>query len=151
MCHYLFFYGALGLFLQCSIIDVSIGLRNWSESVALLGFLLDFGTIPTVWHYCFFYFSIGLWNCSDSVAVFVFIWDFGTVPTVWHYWFWYETLEQFWQCDIIYFLYWTLKLFRQCGIICFDMGFWNCSDSVALFIFIRDIRTVPIVWHYLFF
>jgi hypothetical protein len=45
----------------------------------------------------------------------------------------------------------TLELFRQCGIICFDMGFWNCSDSVALFIFIWNFGTVPIVYHYWFF
>jgi hypothetical protein len=50
---------------------------------ALIVFLLDFGTVPTVWHYWFFYwslelfrqcgiigFSIELWNCSNHVALF---------------------------------------------------------------------------------
>jgi len=54
---------------------------------------------------------------------------------VWHYW----------------FFYWTLDLFRQCGIIGFSIGLWTRSDSVALFVFLWDFGTVPIVWHYLFF
>jgi hypothetical protein len=52
--------------------------------VPLFGFLLDFGTVPTVWHYWFFIFllgfgavatvwvigfSVGLWNCSDSAII----------------------------------------------------------------------------------
>ena len=66
--------------------------------MALFGFLLDFGTVPTVWHYLFLYgtlelfrqcgiicFDMGLWNCSDSVALFVFLMVFDTVPTVWHH------------------------------------------------------------------
>jgi hypothetical protein len=76
--------------------------------MALFVSLLDFGTVPTVWHYLVFdrtlelfrecgiiSFSFGHWNCSDSVALFVLIWDFGTVPTVWHYLFFDRTLEQF--------------------------------------------------------
>ena len=110
-------------------------------------FLWDLGTVPTIWHYLFFYwtlellrqceiicFSIGLWNCSDSVPLFVFIWDFGTVLIVWYYLFFYGTLE----------------LFRQCGIICFSIGLWNCSNSVALFVFLWVFETVPTVWHYWF-
>jgi hypothetical protein len=93
---------------------------------------LEFGTVPTVWHYlCFdrtlelfrqcgiICFSVGHWNCSDSVALFVLIWDFGTVTTMWPY----------------LFLYGTLILFQQYDIICFSIGLWNCSDSVALFVF----------------
>jgi hypothetical protein len=51
---------------------------------------LDIGTVPTVWHYLFFYwtlelfrqcgiicFSIGLWNCSDSVELLVFHFSMG--------------------------------------------------------------------------
>jgi len=66
--------------------------------MALFDFLWDYGTVPTVCHYLFFYlilelfrhcsvfcFYMGLWNCSDSVALFGFLLDFGTVPTVWHY------------------------------------------------------------------
>ena len=111
-----------------SFYDFSTGLWNCSDSVALFVFLCDFGTVPTVWHYLFFYwtlelfrqcgiicFPIGHWNCSDSVALFAFLLDIGTVPTVWHY----------------LLFYWTLELFRQCGIICFSIGHWNCSDSVA--------------------
>jgi len=52
--------------------------------VTLLVFLLDFGTVPTVWH---FLFSIGLWNCFDSVVLLVFYW----------------TLELFRKCDFIFF------------------------------------------------
>ena len=31
------------------------------------------------------------------------------------------------------------------------MGLWNCSDSVALSIFIWDFGTVATVWYYLFY
>jgi hypothetical protein len=47
--------------------------------------------------------------------------------------------------------YGTLELFRQCGIFYFSIGLLNCSDSVALFVFIRDFATVPTLWHYWFF
>jgi hypothetical protein len=66
--------------------------------MALFVSLLEFGTVPTVWHYLSFdrtlelftqcgiiCFSVGHWNCSDSVALFVFILDFGTIPRVRHY------------------------------------------------------------------
>jgi hypothetical protein len=112
--------------------DFSMGLRNCSDTVALFVFLLDFGTVPRVWHYWFFNgtlelfrqcgiicFSIELWRCSDIVALFVFVLKFGTVPTAWHYW----------------FLYWTLELFRQCGIIGFSIGFWKFSDRVHCLFF----------------
>jgi hypothetical protein len=80
--HYLFYYWTLELFRQCGIICLSIELWkcsdsvafffsmwlwNWSESVALFGFLMDFGTVPTVWHYQFF----------------IFLLDFGTDQRVW--------------------------------------------------------------------
>ena len=68
-----------------SFYDFSIGLWNCSDSEASFVFLWDYGTVPTVWHYLFFYwtlelsrqcgiicFPIGLWNCSDSVTSFVF-------------------------------------------------------------------------------
>ena len=68
-------------------------------------------------------------NCSGSVALLVYLLDIGNGQKVWHYWFFYGTLELFWQC----------------GIICFYMRIWNCSDSVALFVFIFlfDFGTVP--------
>jgi hypothetical protein len=122
VCHYLVFYWTLELFRQCGIIGfplfywilellrhcgiIGFSMRLWncSDSVPLFGFLLDFGTVPTVWHYWFFIFllgfgavatvwvigfSVGLWNCFDSVPLFSFLLDFGTVPTVWHYCFFY--------------------------------------------------------------
>jgi hypothetical protein len=63
------------------------------------------------------------------MALFVLIWDFETVLTVWHYLFLYGTLEQF----------------RLYGIICFSIKLWNCSDSVALFVFYFSIHTVGTV------
>jgi hypothetical protein len=41
----------LELFRQCGIICFSIGLWNCPDSVALFVSLLNFGTIPTMWHY----------------------------------------------------------------------------------------------------
>jgi len=63
------FNWTLELFQQCGIIGFSSGLWNCSDSVALLVFLWDFGTVLTVCHYLFF----------------IFLLDFGTVPTIWHY------------------------------------------------------------------
>jgi hypothetical protein len=126
--YYLFFYGSLGLFPQCIIIDVSIGLWNWSESVALLGF-------P------FFY-----WTLLG------FLLGFGTIPTVWHYWFFYGTFELFWHCAITCFTIglWNCSESVALLVFHFSIGLWNCSDSVALFVFIWDFGTVLTVWHYLF-
>jgi uncharacterized membrane protein YiaA len=115
--------------------------------------------VLTVWHYLLLYetlvlfrqygiicFSIGLWNCSDSVKCY-FYWTFGTVPTVWHHLLFNRTLELFRECGIIgfSFFYWTLELFRYCGIIYFSIGLWNCSDNMALFVFLCDhtVGTVP--------
>jgi hypothetical protein len=109
---------------------------------------MDFGTVPKVSYFLFFYwilelfrqcgifcFSIWFWNCSDSMVFFVFLLDFRTVPTVWYF----------------LFFYWILELFRQCGIFCFSIGFWNCSDSVVFSVFLLDFGTVPSVWYFLFF
>jgi hypothetical protein len=70
--------------------DFSMGLRNCSDTVALFVFLLDFGTVPRVWHYWFFNgtlelfrqcgiicFSILLYNSSVIVALFVFHFSIG--------------------------------------------------------------------------
>jgi hypothetical protein len=84
---------------------------NCSDCVAFFVFL-DFGTVPTVWHFLFFqimelFRQCGIfcfsrfWNCSDSVAFFVFP-EFGTVPTVWYFLF-FQILELFRQCGIIFF------------------------------------------------
>jgi hypothetical protein len=105
-----------------------------SDIVVFFVFLFDFGPVPTVWYFLFFYlildlfrqcgicfflfdfgtvptvwylfFSIWFWNCSDNVVFFVFLFDFGPVPTVWYFLFFYLILE----------------LFRQCGIFCFSIN-----------------------------
>jgi hypothetical protein len=51
------------------VVHLSIGLWNCSDSVTLFGFLLDFGTVLTVWHYLFFYWTLELnssENCRNS-------------------------------------------------------------------------------------
>jgi hypothetical protein len=102
-----------------------MGLWNCSDSMALFVFMR-------------------LWNCSDIVVLFIFQLDFGTVPTVWHHLLFNRTLELFRECGIIgfSFFYWTLELFRYCGIIYFSIGLWNCSDNMALFVFLCDFGTV---------
>ena len=110
--------------------------------------LLDFGTVPTVWHYLFFdrtlelfrecgiiSFSFGHCNCSDSVALFVLIWDFGTVR----------------QCGIICFSIGLWNSSDSVGIICFSMGVWDYSYSVSLLMYLLDFGTDRRVWHYLVF
>jgi len=111
-------------------------------------FLLDFGSVPTVWYFlevfrqCGIFLSVPtvwyflevfrqcgifwkcfrqcgiFWNCSDSVVF------FGTVPTVWY----------FWNCSdsVVFF-----------GSVPTVWYFWNCSDSVLFF------GTVPTVWYFL--
>ena len=81
-------YVTLELFRQYGIICFSMRLWNCSDNMALFVSLLDFGTVPRVWHYCFFSFLL----------------DFGTVPTVWHYLFLYGTLGLLWQCGIMVFV-----------------------------------------------
>jgi len=85
--------------------DFSMGLRNCSDSVALFVFLLDFGTVPRVWHYWFFYGTLELFQQCGFICFFLL--DFGDVPTLWHY----------------LFLYWILELFRQCGNVVFLLDF----------------------------
>jgi hypothetical protein len=99
--------------------------------VVFVVFLLDFGTVPTVWYLLFFYcilelfwqcviccFSIVFLNCSDSVVFAVFLLYFRTVQTVWY----------------LLFFYCILELFRQCGI----------------FVFLLYFRTALTVWYLLF-
>jgi len=89
-----------------SFYDLSKGLMNCSDSVALFVFVLNFGTVLTAWHYLFLYwtlklfrqcgiicFSMGLWNYSHSVALSIYLLYFGTDQTVWHDCFFYGTLE----------------------------------------------------------
>ena len=77
----------LELFRQCGI--TCFRLSNCSDSVVY--FVLDFGTVPTVWYILFQIlelfrqcgiFCFRFWNCSDSVVYFVL--DVRTVPTVWY-------------------------------------------------------------------
>ena len=37
---------------------------------------------------------------------------------------------------------------QRYGFMCFSIGFWNCSYSVALFVFLLDFGTVPKEWNY---
>ena len=78
------------------VFHFSIGLWNFSDSVALLVCIWEFETVPIVWHYLFF------------------LLDFGTVPTVRYHLLFNWTLELFRECGIIglSFVYWTLELFR---------------------------------------
>ena len=103
----------------------------------MLGFLLDFWTVPTEWYFLFF---IGFLNCSESVVFFVFYWifelfrqcgifcfllDFWTVPTEWYFLF----LLDFWTVPKVwYFLFFIgfLNCF-ECGIFCFLLDFWTVS------------------------
>ena len=63
-------------------------------------FLLDFGSVPTVWYFLLFYwslelflqcdiccFSITVWSCSYSVIFVVFQLEFGAALTVWYFFF----------------------------------------------------------------
>jgi hypothetical protein len=136
---------------QCAIICFYMGLWNCSDSVSLFGFLLNFGTVPTVWHYWFF----------------IFLLDFETVPTVWHYYFVYGTLMLFRQCGIICLSmgfwtfpkdwhYWFFIFILDFGtdsvsIIWFSMGLWNYFHSVALSIYLLDIGTDQTFWYDWFF
>ena len=139
----------LKLFQHYGIICFSIVFWRCSCSVALSVFLLDFGTVPTVWHYLFFYwtlilfrqcgiiyFSVGLWNCSDNKISFVFLLDFGTVR----------------ECGIIWFSIglWNCSDSVALLVFHFSIGFRNCSDIVALFVFLCDFGTVLTVWHHLY-
>jgi hypothetical protein len=134
--------------------------------VALLVFLLVFGSVPRLWHYLFFHFTLEQFRNCGIICFSFFYW----------------TLELVWQCDIIcfsnglcnssdsgtlfvsvvdfgtvptvwhyMFVYWNLEMFRQCDIICFSIELCNCFDSVTLFVFLLDFDIVPTVWHYLFF
>ena len=72
---------------------------------------LDFGTVPTVWYFCFSIF----WNCSDSM-VFLFFY----------------ILELSRQCGIFVFLY--FETVPTVWYFCFSR-FWNCPDSVVFLFF----------------
>ena len=137
--------------------------RQYIIEIAGFTNLMDFGTVPIVWYFLFFYqilvlfrqcgilffyqilelfrqrgifcFSIRFWNGSDSVVFYVSLLDFGTVPTVWYF---FVFLFDFGTVPTAwYFLlfYQILELFRQCGI----------------FFFLLDFGTVPTVWYFLFF
>ena len=79
----LFFDQILEQFRQCGIFCFYIRFWNSSDSVVFFVFLLDFGTVPTVWYFLFD-FSIRFWNSCDSVVFFVL--------------FFYQILEVFRRC-----------------------------------------------------
>ena len=138
-------------------------LWNRSDNMALFVLLLDFGTVPTVWNYLFFYrtlelfrqygfisFSIGLWYCFDSVVSFVYLLDFGTVPTVWHHLLFNWNFSESVALLIFHF---SIGFWNCCDSVAlfFFYGTLNCSDSVPLFGFLLDFGNVPTMWHYWFF
>ena len=126
-----------------------MGLCNYSHSVALLVYLLDFGTDQRVWHYWFFYgtlelywqcaiicFSLGLWSSSDSVSIICF-----------HMGFWNSS-------DSVSIICFSMEIWNSSdsvSIICFSKGLWKYSHSVALLMYLLDFETDQRVWHYLVF
>jgi hypothetical protein len=115
-----------------SIIWFSMGIWNYSHSVALSVFLLDIGTDQRVWHDWFFYETLELyWQCA--IICFSIV------------------LLNRSDSEYYLFFYGVLKLFPQCDIIGFSMGLLNSTDSVPLFVFLWGFGTIPTVWHYWFF
>ena len=78
-------------------------------------FLLDFGTVPTLWYFCF---SIGLWNSADIVVFLFFYW----------------TLEQCWHCGIFVFLL-DFGTVLTLWYFCFSIELWNSADIVVFLFF----------------
>ena len=103
----LFFYWILELFRRCGIF--------------FFIFLLDLGSVLTVW-YVLFYFSIGSRNCSDGVVFFVL--------------FFYWILDLFRRCGIFCFIF-LLDLGSVLTVwyflFYFSNGSRNCSDGVVFF------------------
>ena len=60
--HYLFFYGIRNFSksLALLVFHFYIGRWNCSDSVALLFFLLGFGSVPSVWYHLFIYVTMEL-------------------------------------------------------------------------------------------
>ena len=125
-------------------------LWNCSENMALFVFLCDFWTVPTIWHYLFFYvtlqlfrqygiicFSIGLWGCSESLALFVFhfyigLWNCSDSVALLFFLLGFGSIPSVWH---YLFFYWTLELLQQSGIICCSIVLWNSSDRVSIICF----------------
>jgi hypothetical protein len=70
-----FFYWTLELFRQCGFICFSMGLWDYSHSVALLMYLLDFGTDQRVWHYLVFYWALELFPQCDIIGFSIALWN----------------------------------------------------------------------------
>jgi hypothetical protein len=113
-------------------------------------------TVPTVWHYFFFCWTLELFRQCGIIFTLL---DFGTVPRVWHHLFFYETLEltnnatwseQF-QSSIEKQIMLHCRTVPKSNRRTNNATWWNCSDSVPLFVFLLDFGTVPIIWHYFFF
>jgi hypothetical protein len=145
--------------------------------VGMFVFLLDFGPVPTVWHYLFFYWTLDLFRQRGIIC---FLWDFGPVPTIMSHCqniskVPYKTGKQ-----ILHTVgmvsksdrkmkkqYWhtvgkvpksnrknnnaTLSN-RHYLFFHFAIGLWNHSDSEQYFFssFIWDFGNVLTVWHYWF-
>jgi len=104
---------------------------------------MDFGTVPTVWYFLFFYWILEL---SDSVVFFVFLFDFGTVPTVWYFFVFlldFGTVPSVWY---FLFFYLILELFRQCGIFCSSFYLYiKYKDEFCILYFLLGIRKQSLI------
>ena len=163
----------------CDFYNFSVIFWNCSDSVVPLVFLLDLGTVPTVWYLLFFCqiverfhlcgiscFSARLQNCSESVISLVYLLDFGTFPIVWYLLCFCQILELFDSVVSLVFCQ-IVERFQLCGISClfvrlyncsesvislvFSVRIQNCSQSVVSLVFLLDFRIVPTVWYLLFF
>ena len=121
------------MFRHCGIFCFSIGVWKCCDSVVFFVFLLEFGNVPTVWYFLFFYWSLEMFRQCG-----IFCFSIGS-------------LEMFRQCGIFCFSIGSLEMFRHCGIFCFSIGVWKCSDSVAFFVFLLEFGNVPTVWYFFAF
>ena len=131
-----FFYQIQELFRRCGIFyfsfyfqDFSIRFRNCSDNVVFYSipfistiFLLDLGTVPTVWYFLFFLLFLRFFQQSQ---------------------------ELFRQCGILYYSFYFYDfsvIFRNCSdsVVCFIFPFISM-------IFLLDLGTVLTMWYFIFF
>ena len=90
---------------------------------------LDFGTVPTVWYFLFFYQILELfWQCGilelfRQCGILELFWQCGILELFRQC----GILELFWQCGILELFRQCgiLELFRQCGIFCIHLITYN--------------------------
>jgi hypothetical protein len=103
-------------------------------------FLMDLGTVPTVWYFLFYF----LLDLGTVLTVWYFLFYFCNgsrkCSTVWYFLFYFSIGSRNCSDGVVFFVlffYWIWDLFRRCG---------NFS-----FIFLMDLGTVPTVWFSLFY